>query len=84
MSVSQKIVSFILPNAWFDRIRESSEKWMIQCPKCQSERSVWSTGGIRFGAASCGKRIAAQCKNCGLVPAKIYFRDRSAVLPPLK
>ncbi len=76
MSFSQRIAQFILPSTWFDRIRQSSDRWMIQCPKCHSERSVWSAGGIRFGAMSAGKRIAARCAKCGrVVAARVYYRD---------
>lgn len=78
MSISQSIAKRVLPAAWFDRIRHSSERWMIQCTKCKSERSVWSAGGIRFGATSAGKRIAARCTTCGeIVAARVYLRDES-------
>lgn len=76
MSIPQKIAQFTLPSSWFERVRESSERWMMQCTKCQSERSVWSVGGIRYGAASAGKRIAARCSTCGeLVAARVYYRE---------
>ena len=79
MSTTQRIARFILPATWFARIRESSERWMIQCTQCNSERSVWSTGGIRFGAASYGKRIAARCSTCGdIVAARLYYNDSAS------
>ncbi len=75
MSTVQRIAKALLPAGWFNRVRQSSEHWMIQCTRCQSERSVWSAGGIRFGAASVGKRIAARCKKCGgIVAARVYYR----------
>ncbi len=74
MSISQRIAKRILPTAWFNRIRESSQRWMIQCSKCKSQRSIWSVGGIRFGAASVGKRVATHCSTCGrIVAARVYY-----------
>lgn len=78
MSAAQKIAKFVLPASWFNRIQASSESWMIQCTGCNSEKSVWSDGGLRFGAVSAGKRIAAYCTTCKrIVPARLYFRDRT-------
>ncbi len=75
MSTVQRIAKSILPATWFERVRESSSRWMIQCTKCKSERSVWSVGGIRLGAKSSGKRIAARCATCGgIVSARVYYR----------
>ena len=80
MSALQFVAKMILPRTWFDRIQQSSERWMVQCTKCKSERSIWSIGGIRFGAASAGKRIAAQCTHCGrVVPARVYLRDAAEI-----
>lgn len=78
MSITQSVAGFILPATWFSRIRESSERWVIQCKKCDEERSVWCCGGIRFGAASKGKRVAAHCSTCGgIVTARLYHRASS-------
>lgn len=76
MSTSQQIAKRLLPTRWFDRIRHSSERWMIQCTQFGSGRSVGDAGGIRFGAASAGKPIAARCAACGeIVAARVYYRD---------
>ncbi|WP_230256446.1 hypothetical protein [Rhodopirellula halodulae] len=65
----------VLPPSWFVRVRASSQRWMIHCPQCHREQSVWDVGGIRFGAASVGKRIAAHCETCGMVNAKLVYRE---------
>ncbi|WDQ15241.1 phage terminase large subunit family protein [Rhodopirellula sp. P2] len=65
----------ILPAAWFVRVRDSSKKWMIRCPHCHREQSVWDVGGIRCGAASVGKRIQAHCEHCGNVTASMHYQD---------
>ena len=81
MSLSQKIARLTLPSSWYDRVQESSQRWMIQCTGCKSERSVWAAGGIRYGAASTGKRILARCTTCGnLVSARVYYRDESETM----
>ena len=71
MSKLQQIAERFLPGLWFAGIKRSSERWMIQCTKCNGARSVWEAGGLRWGAASYGKRIAANCSQCG---EKVYAR----------
>jgi hypothetical protein len=41
MSLVQRLAKFVVPRALFVQMRESSERWMIQCTACLSERSVW-------------------------------------------
>lgn len=83
MSFTQRLLASILPDRWYARIRASSEQWMNQCTHCGAERSVWSIGGVRFGAASVGKRLIAECSTCHrLVAARIYFRDSASEDPP--
>ena len=76
MSIVQRLAELVLPDSWYLKVRDSSDRWMIQCTRCKTERSVWSVGGIRFGAASVGKRMVAQCSTCeDVVLARVYFRD---------
>ncbi|PHQ34138.1 hypothetical protein CEE69_17515 [Rhodopirellula bahusiensis] len=75
MSKIQQMAESILPAAWFVRVRDSSKRWMIRCPQCNREQSVWDVGGIRCGAASVGKRIQAHCEYCGRVTASMYYQD---------
>jgi hypothetical protein len=80
MSLVQRLAKFVVPRALFVQMRESSERWMIQCTACLSQRSVWEAGGIPVGAATTGKRIAAQCGTCHeLVAAKVYRREDVAL-----
>jgi DNA-directed RNA polymerase subunit RPC12/RpoP len=41
-----------------------SRAWMVQCPHCGAERSVWETGGIRYRAAGTSRRYM-RCPACG-------------------
>jgi hypothetical protein len=41
-----------------------SRAWMVQCPHCGAERSVWASGGIRYKAAGTS-RLYRRCFACG-------------------
>lgn len=40
-----------------------SRAWMVQCPHCGAERSVWDTGWIRYRAAGTSRRYM-RCFAC--------------------
>jgi hypothetical protein len=51
-----------------------SRAWMIRCPKCRFERSVWESGGIRYKAAGNSRQLR-RCPSCGRLSwQKIYWR----------
>jgi DNA-directed RNA polymerase subunit RPC12/RpoP len=41
-----------------------SRAWMVRCPHCGFERSVWDTGGIRYKAAGTSRNYIS-CPSCG-------------------
>ena len=41
-----------------------SRQWMVQCPKCHHEISVWEAGGIRYKARGTVRRLG-RCSRCG-------------------
>lgn len=45
-------------------IEAQSRSWMIRCPHCGFERSVWDAGGVRYKAAGT-PRQRMTCSNCG-------------------
>lgn len=45
-------------------IEAQSRAWMVQCPKCQAERSIWEMGGIRYRAKG-SPRSFMKCFRCG-------------------
>ncbi|OYP36573.1 hypothetical protein [Rhodopirellula sp. MGV] len=76
MSFPQTLARMFFPSSLYDEVCNSSKHWMIQCTLCGKERSVWDAGGIRWRAASIGKRIPAHCSHCDkLVAARIYYKD---------
>ena len=65
MTAIQKIFLKILPQKWAEDMRKESEGWKIRCETCGQSRSVWEAGGIRWKAASVGKKMRVFCKQCG-------------------
>ncbi|MBE0681785.1 MAG: hypothetical protein IH589_07700 [Anaerolineales bacterium] len=47
LSFLQKFFKAILPADSFDEMKKESNSWMLQCPNCKHERSIWEMGGIR-------------------------------------
>jgi hypothetical protein len=64
MSLIQRFFLAIFPKKWSDDMRAESERWMIRCLTCGKSRSVWDAGGIRWKAASVGKRTRIKCSQC--------------------
>lgn len=54
-----------------------SREWMIRCPRCDAERSMWEAGGVRYKAAG-RKRTLARCRACGRLVWAIIERKRAA------
>ena len=46
-------------------VERESREWLAICSKCGHERSIWELGGVRFKAASKGKRQRMRCPACG-------------------
>jgi len=62
MSSLQRFFLRIFPRAWGEAMEASSRNWLLHCP-CGHERSVWETGGIRWGAS--GKTaLWGRCPGC--------------------
>jgi len=65
MSFVQRFFQAVLPKRWADSMEAESRQWKIRCRTCKAERSVWETGGIRWGASSTGKVTLVWCSKCG-------------------
>ena len=63
MSGAQNFMKSILPKSWAEDLEAESRQWMMQCPNCKHEVSVWEMGGIRWKAAGNPRRYAV-CLNC--------------------
>jgi ribosomal protein S27E len=41
-----------------------SRAWLVRCPNCGHERSIWDLGGIRYKAVG-NQRTLMRCEQCG-------------------
>ena len=41
-----------------------SRAWLVECPNCGHERSIWDLGGIRYKAVG-NPRMRMRCPKCG-------------------
>jgi len=46
-------------------IEAESRSWILTCSSCGHQRSYWEIGGVRFKAASAGKKVRVGCPACG-------------------
>ncbi|MCL4861664.1 MAG: hypothetical protein KJZ93_19755 [Caldilineaceae bacterium] len=76
MTLIQRLVVSLLPKRWSDAIRAESQSWVLRCSVCGTARSVWDMGGIRYKAASVGRRVVVRCGQCG------KFREMSLERKP--
>jgi predicted RNA-binding Zn-ribbon protein involved in translation (DUF1610 family) len=51
MSVLQRFLLAIVPRSLGQAMEKESRLWMLVCPNCGRETSVWEAGGIRYLAA---------------------------------
>lgn len=83
MTAIQKFFMKILPKHWAEDLRAKSEHWKIRCTSCGFSRSIWEAGGIRWKAASKGKRTFVLCPGCRqLTGAAIEYDPNPAAAPP--
>ncbi len=60
----QKLFTSLVSPSTAARIEGDSRTWMLQCPKCGYERSIWDMGGIRYKASGNSWNFM-RCVNCG-------------------
>lgn len=61
-----------------------SREWLVRCPACGHERSIWELGGVRYKARGT-KWIFRRCPACHQVGWHLVYRERDGVrLPPLR
>jgi len=75
MSALQRFFLAVLPQRWGESMKRDSKAWRFRCITCDFSRSVWDAGGIRWKAASRGKRTMIYCTVCGkLRSAAVEYR----------
>lgn len=79
MNGLQRFFKAILPKKWGEAMEAESRAWMMQCPSCKREISVWDAGGIRYKGAG-SPRGLGYCSQCGKYTwIRIY---KKAASPP--
>jgi hypothetical protein len=64
LSSKQRFFLAILPRSIGKAMEKESRLWMMHCPSCNYERSIWDWGGIRYLAAGRPRRLR-HCSHCG-------------------
>lgn len=78
MTFIQRFFTRVLPPSWALDMRDESMHWMVRCPNCGNERSVWEMGGIRWKAAGNPRRLMT-CPHCGQTKwHRVYRKEGSA------
>lgn len=78
MSFWQRLFAKVTPGLIAD-MEADSRLWMVQCPSCGYEKSIWEMGGIRYKAYSRGKKTYMRCIECGKRGwHKVYKREPQA------
>lgn len=76
MSFFQKFFKAIVSKKLYKDFERDSRLWMVQCPNCNHEKSVWDIGGIRYKAVG-NSRWFRVCSHCGKKSwHKLYKRDQ--------
>jgi hypothetical protein len=67
MSMIQNLFKSFLSKDSYGGMERESRSWMVQCPHCKYERSVWEMGGIRWGAAGRPStyKLCVSCRQLG-------------------
>ena len=63
-SLTQRVLLRVMGSR-AEAMERDSRAWIVTCPNCGLEQSIWDLGGIRYGAKSKGKRMGVKCRGCG-------------------
>ena len=63
-----------------EAMANESGEWFLVCNTCGASKSIAELGGIRFKAASVGKRTLVRCSKCGRIRVARFERRVGGVL----
>ena len=70
----RKLIKKLAPDL-SQRIEADSRRWMMQCPECGYEISVWDYGGMRYKALGSAYRLG-RCRGCKRIRMlRVYRKD---------
>jgi ribosomal protein S27E len=80
MNLFQRFFKRILPKQMAHEMEMSSRQWMVKCPNCAKETSIWEMGGIRWGAS--GKSATRiKCSQCGQKSWVVLYKKQEVPVP---
>ena len=71
----RRLIQFLSPGL-MQRIEAESRAWMMHCPTCGYEISVWEHGGMRYRALGTVYRLG-RCRNCFKIGMQRVYRPHS-------
>ena len=78
MSGTQRLFTRFVPKSWAASMEAESRQWMVKCPNCGFERSVWELGGIRWKAAG-NARQRLRCPTCGQMGWHVVYKKQETI-----
>lgn len=63
MGLLQRAILAVVSEKTAATIEAESRAWMLKCTVCETERSVWELGGLRWGASG-NPRVRRRCERC--------------------
>lgn len=54
------------------KMEAESRAWKLKC-NCGQETNYWDIGGLRYKAASMGKKMWIRCPKCGMTWHDVYY-----------
>ena len=58
------VILKLAPKGMRSAMEAESREWVMRCPNCGAERSIWELGGIRYKARGQPRRRTT-CWECG-------------------
>lgn len=76
------LIMHLLPARAAQALERESRQWMLRCKRCDTARSYWEIGGIRYAASSTGKVVWIRCPTCARTTLHTtYRRDPATPIP---
>ena len=79
LSFVQRLVRS-LPGNWGSDMEAESRKWMALCRECNTAKSIWDHGGIRWKAGG-NPSTRLKCTSCGKITWHSIEYRNSTVSP---
>lgn len=76
MPILRSLILKFVSHETAERMEAESRKWKLRC-KCGNETDYWSIGGLRYKAASIGKKVMIRCPKCGLTWHEVSYDENS-------